>query len=101
MPSPFPGMDPYIERPALWPDFLNSLIHYIREVLQPVLRPRYVVLGEDRTYIVEHQRPVRPDLAVVRTNLPTEQRIGTAVLEDVDEPIVVEVVEEEIRQPYL
>jgi hypothetical protein len=101
MPSPFPGMDPYIERPALWPDFHNSLIHYIREVLQPVLRPRYVVLGEDRTYIVEHQRSVRPDLAVVRTNLPAEQRSGTAVLEDVDEPIVVEVVEEEIRQPYL
>ena len=20
MPSPFPGMDPYLEKPALWPD---------------------------------------------------------------------------------
>jgi hypothetical protein len=25
MPSPFPGMDPYIETPALWSDFHNNL----------------------------------------------------------------------------
>ena len=26
MPCPFPGMDPYIERPAIWPDFHDSVI---------------------------------------------------------------------------
>ncbi|WP_416223741.1 DUF4058 family protein [Thermoflexus sp.] len=25
MPSPFPGMDPYLERPDLWPDFHGNL----------------------------------------------------------------------------
>ena len=25
MPSPFPGMDPYIETPELWPDFHSDL----------------------------------------------------------------------------
>jgi len=25
MPSPFPGMDPYLEHPALWPDVHLSL----------------------------------------------------------------------------
>ena len=39
MPGPFPGMDPYIERPELWPDFRDSLIAAIRGVLQPHLRP--------------------------------------------------------------
>ena len=29
MPSPFPGMDPYVERPAIWPDFHNRLITFI------------------------------------------------------------------------
>ena len=38
----FPGMDPYLEEPALWPGVHASLIVYIRDVLQPQLRPRYV-----------------------------------------------------------
>ena len=37
---PFSGMDPYIERSEIWPDFHNSLVAYIREALQPQLRPR-------------------------------------------------------------
>ncbi|MCK4452049.1 MAG: DUF4058 family protein [Anaerolineae bacterium] len=30
MPSPFPGMDPYLEYPVRWPDVHHSLITYIR-----------------------------------------------------------------------
>jgi hypothetical protein len=41
MPSPFPGMDPYLEDPARWPDVHQSLITYIRDMLQPQVRPRY------------------------------------------------------------
>lgn len=44
MPSPFPGMDPYIEKPAIWPDFHDALVTEIRWLLQPQLRPRYVAL---------------------------------------------------------
>ena len=25
MPSPFPGMDPYLEAPSIWPDLHHSL----------------------------------------------------------------------------
>lgn len=32
MPCPFPGMDPYIERPEIWPDFHDSLIAAVRGV---------------------------------------------------------------------
>ncbi len=48
MPSPSPGMDPYIERPEIWPDFHDRLITFLQEALQPLLRPRYVALGQDR-----------------------------------------------------
>ena len=41
MPSPFPGMDPYLEEPRRWPDVHQSLITYIRDALQPAVRPRY------------------------------------------------------------
>ena len=41
MPSPFPGMDPYLEAPALWPDFHLDLAAEMRSQLTPQLGPRY------------------------------------------------------------
>lgn len=44
MPSPFPGMDPYLENPAWWQDFHHRFITYAAEALFPTLRPRYRAL---------------------------------------------------------
>ncbi len=41
MPSPFPGMDPYLEG-ALWPDVHQRLATAVSSQLTPYLRPRYV-----------------------------------------------------------
>ena len=48
MPSPFPGMDPYLENPVTWPDLHSSLIAGFRRVLKPILRPKYVAHIEER-----------------------------------------------------
>ncbi len=53
MPSPFPGMDPYLENPGLWPDVHHMLISSYREMLAAQLRPKYLVGIEERTYILE------------------------------------------------
>jgi hypothetical protein len=53
MPTPFPGMDPYLEHPALWPDVHNSLIVALRDAIAPQLRPRYYVAVEERIYTYE------------------------------------------------
>ena len=71
MPSPFPGMDPYLEHPALWPDVHHELISAIREQLNQVIRPRYVARVEERLYLTndydpEHDFQRVPD---VRVNL--------------------------------
>ncbi|HUE70542.1 MAG TPA: DUF4058 family protein [Pirellulaceae bacterium] len=50
MPSPFPGMDPFIETYE-WPDFHGAMIFAIRAQLAPKLRPDYVVQAEDRLYL--------------------------------------------------
>ena len=42
MPKPFPGMDPYLEDPAAWPDLHNALCVHIREELDQQLGLRYV-----------------------------------------------------------
>lgn len=52
MPSPFPGMDPFIESQA-WEDFHTRAITVVAELLQPNLRGRYSGWVERRVY-VEH-----------------------------------------------
>jgi hypothetical protein len=60
MPSPFPGMDPYLEDPELWPDVHHELISRIRERLHDGLGPKYVVRVETRVYITDFDEPVPP-----------------------------------------
>ena len=73
MPTPFPGMDPYLEQRALWPNVHNSLITALRDYLAPRLRPRYFVAIEERTYIDSSGGLTfasRPDVAVLRVKEP-------------------------------
>lgn len=51
--SPFPGMDPFLEDPSLWPDFQRGMILSIQEVLPPVLEGRYEAVNGQRTYRAE------------------------------------------------
>ncbi len=100
MPSPFPGMDPYIEQPAIWADFHDSLIIAIRAQLQPQLRPRYVAITQERLYVVESERPIYPDVAILRTGTAPLSSGGTVVLEP-DAPAVFDLWREEVRQPVI
>jgi Protein of unknown function (DUF4058) len=50
MPSPFPGMDPYLEHPDFWPGIHHLLISEIFRFLSPQLRPKYLVSVEMRIY---------------------------------------------------
>lgn len=54
MASPFPGMDPYLEG-YLWPDVQHALAAKIRQVLTPLLRPRYT--ARLNLYVVEDTAP--------------------------------------------
>jgi hypothetical protein len=68
MPSPFPGMDPFIEGQR-WEDFHHGIISALREALVPGVRPRYVVRVEKRVYLehtLEQQAEfVRSDVLVL------------------------------------
>ena len=57
MPSPFPGMDPYLEG-DLWQEFHETLASAIRAQLMPRLAPKYVALLAKR-YALD-----RPSLGV-------------------------------------
>ncbi|MCB0159727.1 MAG: DUF4058 family protein, partial [Caldilineaceae bacterium] len=69
MKTPFPGTDPYLEHPSLWPDVHNSLIAAIRDALSPMVAPKYYISLERRAHLLTPDDIVfigRPDLAVVR-----------------------------------
>jgi hypothetical protein len=67
MESPFPGMDPYLEHPSLWPDAHNRLIAALADDLSERVAPRYYVGLERRTYLLKADDLVfvgRPDIAL-------------------------------------
>ncbi|MBA4064624.1 MAG: hypothetical protein C0501_13105 [Isosphaera sp.] len=53
MPSPFPGMDPYLEHPRLWPAFQHQLLACLYQILLPGLVDRYRARVGTRTYVSE------------------------------------------------
>lgn len=69
--SPFPGMDPFLEAPDVWPDFHDALAAVIRGELNDVLPDRYYAELRSRPElgIIMHEglmRRIIPDVTVVR-----------------------------------
>ncbi|MEL7039157.1 MAG: DUF4058 family protein [Cyanobacteria bacterium J06592_8] len=50
MPSPFPGMNPYLEHPDIWRGFHSVLVVKIAEFITSELRPKYSVYLEFQNY---------------------------------------------------
>lgn len=94
MGNPFPGMNPYLESRRHWSDFHASLMTYIRNALQPMIRPRYVARLEERLYVEESRREIQPAAVILRTQQPAS---ATAVLQAPYAPPQVLHVEEELH----
>jgi hypothetical protein len=101
-------MDPWLERPELWPNVHNSLIAAIRDQLAPLVRPRYFVDVESRTTLLsgpDVDRVYEPDVTVHATSLRTAGRgSGVAVLERTQvQPVkvIVPVDDEAIEETFL
>jgi Protein of unknown function (DUF4058) len=72
MPSPFPGMNPYLEHPELFPGVHHYLISEIARFLSPQLRPKYRVAVEVRMYETTDDNSLVigiPDVTVKSRNL--------------------------------
>jgi hypothetical protein len=70
MGSPFPGMDPYLESPAQWPDFHATFIQCLREAIGDQLPDDYFARVNEQVVLLEPEmdRPkrVEPDVLVGR-----------------------------------
>jgi len=90
MQCPFPGMDPYLEDPSIWPDFHAALINAIRESILDRLPAGYDARIDERVRLVIPEGPARtryPDVGITRRSdaeFATTSTATAAVLEPVE-----------------
>lgn len=107
MPSPFPGMDPYLEDPAGWPDFHAEMLSAIRAELAPRVLPDFHVRIEDRVYVVDPESDpgycfAVPDVVVSRPKRPRPAVPSAASAGEITPPVLIEDVQEvEIRDHFI
>jgi hypothetical protein len=101
-------MDPYLEKPFLWPDVHHELISEVRAALNRQLGPSYFAQIQERIYISAEDDPGRvvliPDIQV--SSQAKENRPATSTIEgpavEIAEPLVIDtLLDEEIREPYV
>lgn len=84
MPSPFPGMDPFLESQE-WEDFHTRLMTALSDRLSPSIEPKYLVRVERRVYLEsvggEPETMRRADVAIVTVDKrPGNPGAGPGVL---------------------
>jgi hypothetical protein len=77
MPSPFPGMDPYLENADVFGGFHDQFIVHLAESLQAVLPPPYYAKGRQRIWVERTDGGRLPDVSVVRSAVWTSSKLET------------------------
>lgn len=106
MPSPFPGMDPWIESPTHWANMHRHMMTEITLRLNRELTDAFVAVMDENVYLLPASEKYLPDVTVRRTPsfaaaaphspsvLLASRREATTALEIVEET-------EEVREPFV
>ena len=106
MSSPFPGMNPYLENPELWPEVHSRLIVAIADALNPQLIPKYRAAIDRRVYDLEADKALLIGISDVtverRSAVETQAKNNVAVMTPPASPVKNRVpMPIEIRESYL
>ena len=118
MPSPFPGMDPYLEAPDIWPDLHDALGGGIRNLLNEMLPAPYYARVEMRQELGIIEEPgarqrIIPDVAVVSRPSPVPEptaapqsesggvSVATLIRREVSHALRLRIQIEPIRHPFV
>lgn len=106
MPSPFPGMNPYLEQESVWHDFHERFLPAAATDLVAQVRPRYIVLIDENRYLhdipaAERQLIGRLDLSITASR-ESKGRAAATALDVLDAPAEVRLPEVDVeRVSYL
>ncbi|NJK67150.1 MAG: DUF4058 family protein [Microcoleus sp. CSU_2_2] len=110
MPSPFPGMDPYLEHPDFWQETHHWLISAIAASLVPQIRPKYEIAIDKRIYEITDPNDSNgdsllvgiPDVAIKRQSNTPDVPTRSVTTVAIALPTMVKVpIPEKIKQAYL
>ncbi len=105
MPSPFPGMDPYLENVIYWKSVHHDLIALITFRLNEFLPEAFLARSEGRSYILPRQELIYPDAIVVRAPADEDTKpLGGNVVTPVQNstaPLVFEFSTHEVYEPHV
>lgn len=86
MPSPFPGMNPFLEQDDAWHDFHERFLPMVADVLVPQVRANYIVKIDEHVYV--HELPDEPrqllgqaDISVGRSDRTAAPGPGVGIIE--------------------
>ncbi|ABG51749.1 hypothetical protein Tery_2548 [Trichodesmium erythraeum IMS101] len=106
MPNPFPGMNPYLEQPELWPEFHNQLVAAIARMLTPQLLPKYQLVTDKWVYQMGNSKQIvisQTDVNVQKNqdnSLPLTTKASTP--QPFSQPIIVTIpMGEELEQDHI
>jgi len=100
MPSPFPGMDPFLESPVYFSDLHDGLIYNLQAQLQRELPGAYYASKSDRVWVevADDRRMIEPDVTVLRRPGPSGDPAPPPAKTAVAEPFVIPVLHDEFRE---
>lgn len=109
MRPPFPGMDPWLEHPDVWPGIHLRLIAAIADDLASKVAPRYFVNVEERIYFIDPGRKQylgNPDVVVSGFKEPTAaswegRRAATSIADFIETDVEIFEDEDEITLRHL
>lgn len=78
MPSPFPGMNPYLEQERAWNDFHESFMPAARDAIAAQVRPHFIAKINEHLFI--HEAPEAPRQLLGRA-APADSFGATALVE--------------------
>ena len=106
MPSPFPGMNPYLEQDSVWQDFHDRMVPSISDALSPQVSPNYLVKIEEHIYIHEPAADQRvrignADVGVVRADKSIQDSAGGVGILEAPELVLIPAEVEIEKQTFL
>jgi hypothetical protein len=106
MPSPFPGMNPYLEHEDAWHNFHMMFPGAVIAQLEPQVGPDYYLKTDEHVFIHELPEGTRgffgkPDVFLGRSNLPPGDYVGTAVVPESNAQMVTLVAVDVERVPFV
>jgi hypothetical protein len=104
MPSPFPGMDPFLEHPKYFPGLHSSLIFVIYERLQKALPEPYFAVLNERLWVETSERFIEPDVDLMQSRSAPRKTKGKSsglALLTRSRPVHIPVSHDESRETYI